>query len=170
MASNTLFQRKSISPKSIDEDNSALHPDPDSIGTWKASDLDDHYPIWKRRLVSAIWLTISIFLVWMTDVLINIIYLHKSINLPCLIVGGLFAILFIYIFFYLNFYIPYKTKERVDYINWKKSAPRLIPIATMCGLLSTIFFMAALWPIYGWFCIPFFFVWSMGALTVIAWF
>lgn len=171
MSSNTLFKRKSTSiDPNNDDDNSAMYPDPKLIGTWNASDLGDQYPIWKRRLVSSIWLTLSIILIWITDIVIHIVYLHESINLPFLITGSIFTLLFISIFFYLNFYIPYKTKKRIDFKHWQRSAPRLIPIATMCCILSTIFFMAALWPIYGWFCMPLFFVWSMGTLTVLAWF
>jgi hypothetical protein len=152
-----------------DPNNSALYADPKEIGTWKP-DPNDPYNVWKTRLISSIWLTLSILLLWITDIVINIVYLHETVHLPSLITGCVFSAIFIAVFVYLNIWIPCVKKKKVDYHNWKESAPKMIPIATLCGLLSTVCFISAFWPIYGWFCMPLFFVWTMGALTVLAWF
>lgn len=103
---------------------------------------------------------------------IDIIHSHWIMYMcrVCFILGTVSSCGFFGIFLYLNFYTYYIQKRVVDFKKWRLTAPKAIPIATLLGFVSTIFFMVAFWPLYGWFCLPLFFVWTMGVLTILSFF
>jgi uncharacterized membrane protein YGL010W len=47
---------------------------------------------------------------------------------------------------YLAIYLPYIKKMRLE---WSVYCPRMIPAATVVGVLATICYICALWPVWG---------------------
>lgn len=52
------------------------------------------------------------------------------------------------IFIYLSFWLKYIVKSHNE---WNQDAPWAIPTATLLGILQTILFFVALWPVYKYF-------------------
>lgn len=42
---------------------------------------DPSFPIWKRRIIHGVWITLAIFLAWLSNIVINIIHFSPKINL-----------------------------------------------------------------------------------------
>jgi hypothetical protein len=97
------------------------------------------------KLHALFWVVLSIFVAYKTEVVKVVLYSNKinriALNLAVLAFSANFAIMM-----YLMIWIPVVKKSRIPI---EISCPRLIPTATILGVLALLFYMIAFWPIWG---------------------
>ena len=84
--------------------------------------------------------------------------------------GVVACFLFISIFVYLNLYFTHVRKIKFEYDQWKIYAPYAIPIATVCMLLSGLFFTLAFWPLWTYLTPFILFAEFLGVIAVLSFF
>eukprot|EP00899_Mesostigma_viride_P020695 jgi/Mesvir1/28627/Mv24188-RA.1 len=101
------------------------------------------------KLEALAWCLVATGVVYFGDWhrnLVDLIIHDPRISRRPLWLGSVCVVLNLAIFLYLVLWLPRTKREQRD---WTVAAPRAIPSATAAGLLATVFFLVALWPIYG---------------------
>ena len=141
------------------------HPEHDKGPRHRDEDRED---LWQRRLVHLVWLTLSLFTIYVSNLFHYLTTFDARIHRIWFQVGLAALLVWFSVFLYLNYYLSWGRKMPLHYHQWSIHAPKAIPIASGAGLVSLFAFMFAFWPIHGLWSPLLFFFWMMGALSVLS--
>eukprot|EP00735_Rhodelphis_limneticus_P007905 TRINITY_DN20607_c0_g1::TRINITY_DN20607_c0_g1_i1::g.12363::m.12363 TRINITY_DN20607_c0_g1::TRINITY_DN20607_c0_g1_i1::g.12363 ORF type:complete len:160 (+),score=28.13,sp/Q9CZB9/TM128_MOUSE/28.68/2e-11,MFS_1/PF07690.11/0.00019,DUF912/PF06024.7/0.094,DUF912/PF06024.7/2.7e+03,FA_desaturase/PF00487.19/95,FA_desaturase/PF00487.19/3 TRINITY_DN20607_c0_g1_i1:90-569(+) len=109
---------------------------------------------------AVMWITVMLVVMYYTN-FINIVLYDFHINRMYLFLAmacfGVDVVVFLYLAVYLKYWV--KTDK-----EWDEYSPYSIPIATVSGLLCGVFWILAIWAIWGWWSIPMLALYGMGLM------
>lgn len=101
--------------------------------------------LWSTKLHAFLWVATAGLVAYGTD-FFHVIFTDARINREFFQVALICTGINICITVYLALYLPYI--KRID-LEWSVYCPRMIPSATIVGVLATFCYLCAFWPVWG---------------------
>ena len=114
------------------------------------------------------YMALSLLTAWYTDILQ--ITIHETFRLHTFWLGlSIMSFLgLILVFLYLNYFLPWIMKLEIKYEQWRIYAPRAIPLAALCGTISSVSFIFAYWPVYKFLTPIYWYFLALGTTSLIS--
>ena len=117
----------------------------DSEADDKKKAQSDRIERFTAKLHALFWVCLSIYVIYYTG-LFEVALRGDRVDRFCLNLAIVSTMITTTIIMYLTFWLPIVLKVTIP---WDVYCPRMIPAATLFGLLSFVLYMFAFWPRYG---------------------
>lgn len=95
------------------------------------------------------WIVLGLVVGWMSGIVPVLTEDDERVRWVFVRGGVAFFGMFLGMFLYVNMYIRWKEGVRPHYRRWRVYFPRIVPVATVSGVLGVICFSIGLWNVYG---------------------
>ena len=100
-----------------------------------------------NKLHALIWIATDVVLLYATDFFSKCFH-DDRVNRAAFNLGIISLVVFTVLILYASIWLPYVKKVTIDVQIY---APRLIPVATVFGVIASLGFIIGLWPVFGFF-------------------
>ena len=100
-----------------------------------------------NKLHALVWIATDAVLLYATDFFYKCFH-DDRVNRAAFNLGVVSLVVFSVLILYASLWLPYVKKVTIDVQIY---APRLIPVATVFGVIASFAFMIGLWPVFGFF-------------------